>query len=394
MAAVLCKGIGDICTGICKCTGAVCHTICVTPCKLCASSCGGMADVCASPFAVFVAFAVIAQLPPIVVGLMEVTGIPNCRGSVWLIGAIVLGAINIAAACYLAVQIRNTQDPNLQHLQSAVARATHLLCHDPWMAAYILVLLIFFVWLCLGATWSLSGLMDEDESCSDSILRSTRIAACFGWFYVFGGSAVLALSFCCACCDQRNYGATTTQATPDVENPNSPQPPPPPFAAQQQQQQQQEYETQKPQAAASSTTQPAMFSADGKPINTKVHEEEIPVAYAEAIPTPAPPPMTPSAPQASAPPSDYDLNFSTSATSGVKTSGTSEAKEEERKAANDGSSMGKKVGKLLKIDEAKQQELERKGKQAKQAVGKGFLNAKNFVQSKLNKKNDSAADKK
>jgi hypothetical protein len=258
----------------------------VTPCKLCASSCELVADLCTSPFAAFVAVAVIAQLPPIVVGFMEVTGIPNCRGSVWLIGAIVLGAINIAAACYLAVQIRNTEDPNLQHLRTAFSRATHLLCHDPWMAAYILVFLIFFVWLCVGATWSLSGLMDEDESCSDSILRSTRIATGFGWFYIFGGSTVLTLSVCCSCCDQRDYGATTTQATPDVENPNSQQPQPSPFAAQQQQQQD---ETHKPQAAASSTTQPTVFSADGKRINTKVHEEEIPVAYAEAIPTPVPP---------------------------------------------------------------------------------------------------------
>jgi hypothetical protein len=107
MAAVLCKGISDI--------------------------------LCGSPFAAFAAVAVIVQVPPIVVGLMEVsTGIPDCRGSVWLIGAIVLGAINIAAPCYLAVQICHTEDPNLQYLRTAYTRATHLLCHDHWMAAYIL----------------------------------------------------------------------------------------------------------------------------------------------------------------------------------------------------------------------------------------------------------------
>jgi len=44
-----------------------------------------------------------------------------------------------------------------------------------------------------------------------------------------------------------------------------------------------------------------------------------------------------------------------------------------------GGIVGKNIGKLFKMDEFKQHNLESKGVRAGEAAGKGLLNAKNFV---------------
>jgi hypothetical protein len=49
--------------------------------------------------------------------------------------------------------------------------------------------------------------------------------------------------------------------------------------------------------------------------------------------------------------------------------------------------MGRMVGKLLKVDDSKQQDLENRGRKAGEAVGKGFTNVKGFVNAKLNNNN-------
>ena len=162
MAAILCKGIGNLCTGTCKCAGSV------------------VGDLCSRPFSAFVAVTLIAQAPSIAVGLMELSGLPNCRGSAWLLGAVILGAINVAAALYLSFRIGNKQDANLSEICRAGDRASHLLCHDPWIAVYILCYVFFWVWLILGSAWNFSGIIDEDESCSDTVVGYVRLSVGLG----------------------------------------------------------------------------------------------------------------------------------------------------------------------------------------------------------------------
>jgi hypothetical protein len=326
----------------------------------------------------------LAQAPPIVVGLLELGGFPNCRGSVWLLGAVVLGIINITAAVYLALRIGNQQDESLQEFRSAYSRASHLLCHDPWIAFYILFLIFFWVWLFLGSAWNWSGVTDEDESCSDTVEGYVRLSVALGWFFVFGGSMALGASLCCSCCDTRDYGGTpttnsatnnnhpTTPSSPfDPENPQ----PTPPYAA----------DPQEPQ-------KPNIYSPQGVPV--EVDDDGIPVAHAEAIPTPMPPPSStgetkkastadPMMPPPSAPPAGFDASRTTEEQKKEETSGTTTT------AANLGSSMGKTVGKLFKVDDSKQQAMENRGKKAGEAVGKGFTNVKGFVNSKLNNNNNN-----
>jgi hypothetical protein len=158
-----------------------------------------------------------------------------------------------------------------------------------------------------------------------------------------------------------------------VENPNAQAPP-------SQQQHGSSQPGQKPQQNAGSykaqEPQPTTYTSQGVPVDPNEPEIDIPEAYAEAIPP-------------SAPPADFDSKPSGTA------SGTrgSEQKEEEGKsgtAGNLGSTMGKNVGKLFKVDETKQKDLENKGKQAGDAVSKGFTNASNFMKSKLNKNQGDA----
>jgi hypothetical protein len=394
MAAILCKGIGDLCTGTCKCAGSICEAVCTGPCKLCAGCGSVVADLCSSPFSAFVAVTLVAQVPPIAVGLLELGGFPSCRGSVWLLGAVVLGAINIAAAFYLALRIGNRQDESLQQFRSAYSRASHLLCNDPWIAVYILFYIFFWVWLCLGSAWNWSGLTDEDESCSDTVVGNVRLSVGLGWFFVFGGSMALGASVCCTFCDNRDYGGETTTNGATSNNMNNPTTPSPPFDAENPQ-------PTPPSQQHFPAKQPNVYSPEG----VEVDDDGIPVAHAEAIPTPMPPPADidskyatasssaetkksstaePMMPPPSAPPAG--LNSSNTASRPMddqkegETSGTTAA-------SNVGSSMGKTVGKLFKVDDSKQQALENRGKKAGEAVGKGFTNVKGFVNAKLNNNN-------
>jgi hypothetical protein len=207
----------------------------------------------------------VTQVPPIVVGLLELGGIPDCRGSVWLLVAIVLGGINIAASVYLALRIGNNQDESLQQFRSAYSRASHLLCNDPWMALYILFLIFFWAWLCLGSAWNWSGVTDEDESCSDTVVTYVRVSVGLGWCFVFGGSMALGASLCCSFCDTRDYGGTTTNVDTNNNNPTTPSP---------------HLDTENPQP-----TPPYAGSS-----KQEVDDDGIPVAHAEVIPTPMPPP--------------------------------------------------------------------------------------------------------
>jgi len=297
-----------------------------------------------------------------------------------LLGAVILGCINIAAAFYLALRIGNKQDENLQQFRSAYSRASHLLCRDPWMAIYILFWVFFWVWLFLGSAWNLSGVTDEDESCSDTVVGYVRLSVGLGWFFIFGGSMALGVSVCCSCCDNRDYGGTTTNGdtnptTPlspfDAENPQ----PTPPYAGSSQQQ---HNDTQKQNIGSTSykaQEKPNIYSPEVTPV--EVDDDGIPVAHAVAIPTPMP----------SAPPADFD-----SSNNNASRITTEEEKEEETSgtskttASNLGSAMGKTVGKLFKVDDSNQQALEDRGKKTGEAVGKGYTNVKGFVNAKLNKK--------
>lgn len=223
MAAVLCNACGEITSSICSITGQLCRLpaqLCGASCSACGSlceqSCHSLSGLCASPFAIFVTVAAVFNVPSVYVGLMGVLeeGV-SCKGARWLLVHAFLCALNIVAAIYMGVAVVKevNQDNSTsmaagqQTPKTAFARAGHLLCYDPLLAVYILVLLAFFVWLWTGAAWSLSGSIHQGCSSSnnadggddnDGVAGKVAVALGFGWAFIFFGMASLCLGMCCA----------------------------------------------------------------------------------------------------------------------------------------------------------------------------------------------------
>jgi len=111
----------------------------------------------------------------------------GCKGSQWLMVNTLFCITHIVAAFYLAMQSKSWNE------------TMHTLCHDPWIAAYILVGIGSFVWLGIGTGWAASGEM-ENGNCPDNIgeLSSSSIYCGFAFFGFasFGLCLAVLLSLC------------------------------------------------------------------------------------------------------------------------------------------------------------------------------------------------------
>jgi hypothetical protein len=224
MAAILCKGCNEICTGACE----VCGTVCTAPCKLCGEGCqvccASLGGLCASPFSIYVTVAAVFNLPAAWIGFTHVD--LTCHGSKWLFVNSLFCIINVIAAIYMALQVNKQQPqgdtdfdkPSTSSQSTTFQRASHLLCYDPWMALYILCLMGFFLWLWMGGIWSFSGKVHEG-SCSEEDNLQGRIVTALGfsWAFLFLGVGALAIGLLCAYCAKddppttyNHYTTTTT----------------------------------------------------------------------------------------------------------------------------------------------------------------------------------------
>eukprot|EP00980_Cylindrotheca_fusiformis_P004387 scaffold925_cov129-Cylindrotheca_fusiformis.AAC.40 len=382
MAAVLCKGIGEICILPCR--------LCVSSCKACSDVCGGACEgcghmcqnLCSNPFCTLVTVALITQVPVIFLFFPEIGGLPDCEGSVWLLVNAVLAIINIFTAFYLAYRIVDVDNPRMAHLDTAFKRASYLVCHDVWMAIYIC---IFIGFICVQGWGSVASFdatflkddeeLDDNDACSDSVDRMVNISSILGWFYVFLGFFALMFSMCCASFNMNDYSARPNSAnsnhqtgqSQNSQNQNATTPPPYYASTGYSQQGAPSNDFQQQPAAASAT-----YTKDGAPTtdypsngagkhssrpSPMAPQEDIPMAYAEEIPH-----------HASAPPQEYDSNHPSYQHTKQASAG------DQSKDGTFGGTAGKKI--------------EETGKKAGEALGKGFLTAKNFVQSKMAKHDD------
>jgi hypothetical protein len=210
MAAVLCKGCSDICAG--ACTG--CGKICSLPCKIFGECCSAVSQtilsLCDNPFCFYVLVAGGLNIPPISAGVMTIfnglnngNGLFGCKIYLWQIVNIILSVVNILAAFYIAVrfnQLRknpagSSSGANTQ--SSGLKKTSDILCHDPIIAIYILVLIGFFIWLCIGVGWKSGG----DFECADGgsyALVDTSLGT--GFAFLSLGFMALGCSVCCSCC--------------------------------------------------------------------------------------------------------------------------------------------------------------------------------------------------
>lgn len=77
------------------------------------------------------------------------------------------------------------------------------LCYDPWIAAYILIGIGSFVWLCTGMSWAMNGAI-QNGNCPDNIASLTYNSIYCGYaFFGVGMTALLISMMVSACLGKR-----------------------------------------------------------------------------------------------------------------------------------------------------------------------------------------------
>ena len=202
MAAILCQPIGNCCDFICSCR-----------------ACKSLS--CSNPLSAYVGITFLTQVPIVVVAAMEITDVSTCKGSQWLAGMLAVSLAHIATSVYLSLRVANSTDEALRHKHTAWERISYLLCHDVWIAAYILVFLFYVAWLCVGSVWAVSGAFHfnsgTNDTCGPNVYDSNGAALGLGWFYLFAGPTVLSCNICCACCCNKHDYAADDEAFAALE---------------------------------------------------------------------------------------------------------------------------------------------------------------------------------
>eukprot|EP01083_Nonionella_stella_P090971 254273_1 len=181
MAALICKGFSDLCNGACRVIGV--------PFRL----------LCNNPFAIYVVATLGFNIPATATGLPHITdGLNGCKIYLWLLVNTIFCFTNIAGAFYIAYKFQNSNNPETARL-SGIKRATYILCHDPGVAIYILFLIGFFVWLCIGITWR-----SADDNCGEDLGSALSVIG-LGFSFLGVGFMAIMISLCCSCC-KGGYG--------------------------------------------------------------------------------------------------------------------------------------------------------------------------------------------
>jgi len=204
MATLLCSA----CSLPCRAVSTICRTVCNVT-----------GNLCSGPFCLYSSTTLAFNVPPIVAGTMVLVSNHRINGGcgdgyLWLLVNTCLCVCNIGAAWYIATRSSpNPDDPGLLRQVSSssasptststtrIGRSMHLLCYDPVIAVYILLLVFFFCWLSVGAHWKISGRMHVGEGgCSESNNIDGAVDTSIGCGYSFFvvGSIALCCSLCCA----------------------------------------------------------------------------------------------------------------------------------------------------------------------------------------------------
>eukprot|EP00592_Proboscia_alata_P010854 CAMPEP_0194365510 /NCGR_PEP_ID=MMETSP0174-20130528/13575_1 /TAXON_ID=216777 /ORGANISM="Proboscia alata, Strain PI-D3" /LENGTH=198 /DNA_ID=CAMNT_0039140245 /DNA_START=22 /DNA_END=622 /DNA_ORIENTATION=- len=193
MAAILCQSIGKMASALC--TGI--DKICAAPFRLCGFTCEALGNLVTSPF--FLYFGVTAgfNIPSIIFSFKAYifdNDDPNeCDKLItaWLLVNGFLSIVNIVAAVYITKKIMETNNTaehppgnytatdkdgvlavssstkpepsSTEGGQASLTRITHVLCHDPVVALYILIGLFYIFWQSNGVSKFANAGRDDDE---------------------------------------------------------------------------------------------------------------------------------------------------------------------------------------------------------------------------------------
>ena len=260
MAAILCQGIGDCCSGLgkvcaapfklcgqaCQGINKCCSTSCQGLCKGCSSLCDTISNVCTSPFFPYLGVTFLLNIPAIIYGISP--GIVNwCQSlSIWLIINAVLAAVHIIASVYIVTQIRKpleqmatattgmesgvpANDMEGQHQaqpQASAPSTTPLTPQqridnmrnifnmpqqdqrgqaDTWSRVkYVLCLdKVVAVYILLFLGWFIFLVVGvgsntfNDDNCDRSLSRSVSLSITCGFLFLFSVGVAFYISLCC-----------------------------------------------------------------------------------------------------------------------------------------------------------------------------------------------------
>ena len=181
MAAVVCKSLGALCD-------------------------------CAKPLCGFVLATVATQIPLAISAAMGLSGLlDGCKGAQWLLGMFIAAIAHVLASVYAARRVANRTDAALRTRNSSLARISYLMCHDPWIALYLLIVAFFVAWLITGSVWALNDSMASSPACARDLGDRVSLALGLGWAHFCAAPSVLACALCCACCDRTDYAADAAE---------------------------------------------------------------------------------------------------------------------------------------------------------------------------------------
>lgn len=212
MAAVLCRETANICNALCN----ACGTVCLLPCKMCGVTAELLSDVVCSPFFLYLVTTFTCNFPPVIFALLGIKPDIDCYDVwTWLFVNALLCTANMAAACYISSKIQARNESIVQSIlpdtekqetkqihaswyvrneetrSNSYNRMRHVLCEDPVVAIYILVVIFYMIWTSVGIARTLG-----DGGCDEDLQRFARNSLfCNFCFLSVGG-----IAFCCSIC--------------------------------------------------------------------------------------------------------------------------------------------------------------------------------------------------
>lgn len=234
MAAVLCTTVSELISSSCKAVGQV---ICL-PCRAIGMGCDTLGDVLCTPMMPFIIFTFALMAPAAVYGVMSLNNY-GCQDLFsWLIVNAVFAIIHMIGCLYIVQKLKEpgpeaqmgvvagtstipattglatekesttTKMEEGDYVQlsnnfsapkdneiggpNSVMRAKHVLCFDKGMAVYILLILFWMAWVCVGINRRFA-VDDGNDSCYELIKYMNITITCgYVWMTMVG------LAFCCS----------------------------------------------------------------------------------------------------------------------------------------------------------------------------------------------------
>jgi len=220
MAAIICREFGNILSACCTATGKV---LCL-PCQLCGIATETACDVVCSPFFLYLLTAFGLNVPPVVFAWQATAtaaddGEPDCGGTYkWIVWNGILCLCHIVAAVYIVSRIQSSNElKNLSLLpktaqddangsksndvwklgshgenetrSKSYARMKEVLCDDPGVALYIIVIFVYLV-------WTVNGIFRSFGDC-DNLQDLAQNALWFNFAFISLGGGAFCCSLCC-----------------------------------------------------------------------------------------------------------------------------------------------------------------------------------------------------